>query len=58
MAANSAGTLLALLLMPALIGLAGVIPVVIGCGAIYAGVGLGGLVLHAGWVEAGQRQPA
>jgi hypothetical protein len=51
MAANSAGILLAMLLAPAAIGIAGVVPVVVACGAAVMGIGVGGLVRHAGWAE-------
>jgi MFS family permease len=58
MAASSAGTLLAMLLAPTAIALAGPVPVVVACGATYIGVGVVGLVLHADWVEAAREQPA
>jgi MFS transporter, DHA3 family, macrolide efflux protein len=52
MAARSAGILLAMLLAPGAIALAGVVPVVAACGMTYIVVGVVGLALHAGWVEA------
>jgi hypothetical protein len=52
MATNSAGVLLAMLLTPSAIGLGGAVPVTIACGAVYVGVGVTGLIWHAGWVEA------
>jgi DHA3 family macrolide efflux protein-like MFS transporter len=58
MASNSAGMLLAMLLAPRMMGLAGVMPVVVGCGAGYIVVGAVGLMLHAGWVEVAEGQPA
>lgn len=58
MAASSAGTLLAMLLAPGAVALAGVVVVILGCGLIYIGTGLLGIVLHASWVEAAQGQPA
>jgi DHA3 family macrolide efflux protein-like MFS transporter len=58
MAATSTGTLLAMLLAPTAIALAGAVPIIIACGAIYIALGLLGLTLHAGWVEAAHEQPA
>jgi MFS transporter, DHA3 family, macrolide efflux protein len=58
MAASSAGTLLAMLLAPGAIALAGAVPVVVACGAAYGGVGMVGLALHAGWIEPPQEQAA
>ena len=58
MAAAAAGTLLAMLLAPGAIALAGSAPVVIACGAVYIGVGATGLIRHADWLEAQQAQPA
>jgi DHA3 family macrolide efflux protein-like MFS transporter len=52
MATSSAGMLLAMLLAPSAIGVAGAVPVIVGCGAAYIGVGMTGLMLHSGWVEA------
>jgi hypothetical protein len=49
MAVSSAGTLLAMLLAPSAIWLAGAVPVIVACGAAYLGVGL---IRHARWVEA------
>ncbi|WP_428485300.1 hypothetical protein [Rhodopila sp.] len=57
MAMSSAGTLLAMLLTPGAIGLAGVVPVVVACGLAYFSVGLVGLALYAGWIEADQKRP-
>jgi hypothetical protein len=51
MAANSTGILLAMLLMPGVIELAGVVPVIIACGLIYLAIGVLGITLHAGWIE-------
>jgi hypothetical protein len=58
MAASSAGTLLAMLLTPSAIALAGVVPVIVACGVTYLVVGAVGLALHAGWIEATEAQPA
>nr|WP_294521846.1 MFS transporter [uncultured Rhodopila sp.] len=51
LAANSAGILLAMLLMPGAIELAGVQRMIMACSLIYLAVGVVGLALHAGWVE-------
>jgi MFS transporter, DHA3 family, macrolide efflux protein len=58
MAANNAGTLIAMLIMPGTMALVGVVPVVLGCGAAYIAIGAIGLIRHAAWVEATQEQPA
>jgi hypothetical protein len=52
MAVNSAGTLLAMLVAPTALILAGTVPVVITCGMAYIAVGLIGLARHAAWIEA------
>ncbi len=54
LAMSSAGTLLAMLLMPAAITLAGMVPVTIACGVTLAAIGLVGILRHAGWVESPQ----
>ncbi len=51
MAATSSGTLIALLVVPSLIGAAGIVPVIIGCGAAVIAVGITALVLFADWSE-------
>jgi hypothetical protein len=58
LAANSAGMLLAMLLMPGAIELTGVLPVTLACGMTYLAVGGIGLALHAGWVEPSDAPPA
>ena len=58
MAVNSAGTLLAMLLMPAAIAHAGTVPVTIGCGCVLLLIGAAGIIRHAGWVETAPPQPA
>ena len=57
MAMSSAGTLLAMLITPTALALAGIVPVVVACGAIYVAIGAIGFARHAGWVEA-QEQAA
>lgn len=52
MATSSAGTLLAMLLAPSAIGIAGATPVIVACGAAYLSVGATGLLLYVDWVEA------
>ncbi|MGI4947051.1 MAG: hypothetical protein ACRYHQ_41940, partial [Janthinobacterium lividum] len=54
MAAASGGTLLAMLAVPALILLAGVVPVIEGCGALLGAIALVGLVRLASWREEGR----
>ncbi len=51
MAATSSGALLALLLVPSLIAAAGVLPVILGCGAIVIAVGATALIRFADWSE-------
>lgn len=51
MAVSTAGTLLAMLLIPALAENAGVVTVVIACGVSQIGVGAFGLARHATWRE-------
>jgi MFS transporter, DHA3 family, macrolide efflux protein len=58
MAVTSAGMLLAMLFIPTAVGLAGVVPVIIACGAIVIGIGLFGLVRYASWVETQQIETA
>lgn len=58
MAMNNAGTLLAMLITPSALLLVGTVPVVVACGVAYLVIGLTGLMRHAGWIEAGQEQPA
>ena len=52
MAMSSGGILLAMLLAPTAIRLAGAVPVMAVCGAAYISVGVTGLIWHAGWIEA------
>ncbi len=51
MAATSSGTLIALLLVPSLIAVIGLLPVILGCGAIVIAVGVTALILFADWSE-------
>jgi MFS transporter, DHA3 family, macrolide efflux protein len=53
MAVNSAGTLLAMLLVPTALILAGTVSVIIVCGATIIGVGFVGLIRYVAWSEAG-----
>ena len=58
MAVTNAGTLVAMLLIPRLIGAIGVLAVMIVCGVLYLVVGLSGLRLFAGWTETEAELPA
>ncbi len=58
MVMNHAGTLLAVLVAPAALSLAGITPVVLTCGVAYLTVGMLGLIRHAAWIEAARRLPA
>ncbi len=58
MAVSSAGILLAMLLTPRAVVLMGVAGMITGCGLVYIGACLLGIIRHAGWVEAAQGQPA
>jgi hypothetical protein len=51
MAVNSAGTLAALLLAPSLTASVGVLPVIVGCGAVVVAVAVVALGLFADWSE-------
>ncbi len=51
MAATSAGTLAALLLVPGLIASVGLLPVIIGCGGVVVAVGVVALGLFSDWSE-------
>ncbi len=51
MAATSAGKLVALLLVPGVITAVGVVPVIVGCGAVVVAVGIVALGMFADWSE-------
>ncbi len=51
MALTSAGVLVAMLLIPTALRLAGIASVIIACGAIVSAVGMIGLMRYAAWVE-------
>ncbi len=57
MAVASAGTLVAMLLVPSLIRAIGMLAVLIACGAVYLVIGLFGLHRFAGWTEPGVPAP-
>jgi MFS family permease len=56
MAATSAGILVAMLLVPQVIAMFGVVPVVVACGAAFLGVGVSGLAMLSAWVEPDRAQ--
>jgi hypothetical protein len=58
MAMSSFGMLMAMLLAPGAIALAGAFPVIVACGVAYIGAGVVGLALHGDWIEAPEGQPA
>jgi MFS family permease len=57
LAATSTGTLAVMLALPALLAWLPLAPVLFGCGAVAFGVGLIGLIRHAGWQEAPDPAP-
>lgn len=57
-AMNNAGTLLAMLITPTALALAGILPVVVACGVAYVAVGMAGLARHSAWIESAHEQPA
>jgi DHA3 family macrolide efflux protein-like MFS transporter len=57
MAMSSAGMLVAMLITPTALVLAGVVPVIVACGVLLIGVGMIGLARHATWIEVAQTQP-
>ena len=58
MAMNNTGTLLAMLIAPTALILAGTVPVIVACGITYLTVGVTGLARHADWIELTAEQAA